>query len=212
MSPELKKMISNPWVLFVLAVICSGVAWYLFQSVWENYKKQKAINQLDGPSLSILATQTGLVFSGIDLDRGTLRHLIALDLIHTELFPVELPAKDKVSWGHYLTKEGRMLIAKRLGREDLYPDIFCDMLRVRYWKGNMSLWSSKQSWFTKQYGIVWQKCWDTHLKYLQKEDSSVNSENDLGPTIKYLNTHSFDIVMEKIVRPWKKDLGLTEKD
>lgn len=188
--------------LLAIGVFAVGgaVAGYFTVEGFKNYNKQSAIIRLDPHSLSLLERINGLIFPGTNVDIGTMRHLINLDLIRAEIFP-----SDPISFGYYLTEEGSNILTKRLKKE-LYPQIFCDLIRVRYWKDHPSDFIKKKDKFKKDYKISWDKCWeifDQQIRVAESEKQGDALEIFNG----YLTKNSFNTIMEKIVKPWLKKIN-----
>ena len=170
-----------------------------------NFNLEEIKSQIDDISLNFLQRLDGLIFVEKGLDKNTIRHLMNLKLIKNEIFPLEPPNKIVVTYGYYLTDTGRSLIKKlNIGR--LYPKIFCDLLRVRYWEGNQNDFSTKKNEFRDEYGLSWDECW--RLFVLQLEKINPKSKADpLGVLNSFLSENAFDIVQDRFVVPWLRTLG-----
>lgn len=150
-------------------------------------------SQLDATDLALLQNMNGLIF--YVKSANTIRHLIDLQIVKNEVFP-SVP----VSFGYYLTDSGRQLLEKEFGKT-LYPKIFCELLRVRYWEGYPKDFVKEKQDFEKKYKISWERSWKLLCSYLIQEIPQAKGD-ELTFLNSYLVDNSFDIVMGKIVRPW----------
>ena len=183
-------------LLIGAAAILAAYGGRLWTEGWENQGKQVAISQLDAPSLEVIEKTKGLMFDGTGIDGATLRHLMTTGFIKIEVFP-----SSSISYGYYLTKEGRDYLTKNLKRI-IYPEIFCDLTRIRYWEGYPSDFVKKKEEFKKKYKASWDELW-TALGNLLKQDPKIQKD-----TIEIFNSfaasHNFETVMSQIVEPWLK--------
>lgn len=142
----------------------------LFKAGCENFKKQYDIGQLDAISLGILERINGLIFPGTKFDYNAMRHLMKLSLIQAEVFPSK-----PISFGYYLTEEGRVLLTSRLKKE-LYPESFCNLIRIRYWEGYPKEFLQKKERFKMKYGISWERSWEVFNQQVKKEKPNAKDD------------------------------------
>lgn len=195
-------------ILFGLALLAIGTGIGAFGSIsikegYDNLIKQSAIKRLDGYSLGLLEQVNGLMFARENLDIGTMRHLINLDLIATEVFPSR-----PVTFGYYLTDEGRNILSKKLKRE-LYPKIFCDMIRIRYWEGYPTDFIKEKEVYRKKYNISWNDSWKIFDKLIHKVYPNQNEKDAVTLFESYLPGKAYDAVMRDLVIPWLE--GIKQK-
>jgi len=186
-------------LLIVLGVYGSHLMINSSNRILYKLKKQSAINQLDPLSLGVLQSINGLIFPGVDFDVMTMRHLIDLGMIKAEVFP-----SNPTSFGYYLSEEGRVYLTRVLKKE-LYPEIFCDLIRVRYWEGYPTEFIREKEKFREKYRISWEKCWEIFGYQLRKEEPQAK-DDPLTFFNYYLAKNNFDTVTEKIVKPWQEEL------
>lgn len=185
-------------LLAAVAAIIAAYGGTLWGKGWDKQGRKIAASQLDASSLAALGRMKGLISDCKTINGIVLRHLLATELIKTEVFP-----STPISYGYYLTKEGRSLLTRNLGQE-IYPEIFCDLLRIRYWEAYPSDFSKKKEEFRKRYKVSWDKAWEALGRLFKQE---VEGQKD---TIELYNSfssrNSFGTVMNKIVEPWLKKI------
>lgn len=131
----------------------------------KDYKNKKDILiknikcRLDHQSIDLLARRNGLIFFENQADSGTIRHLLNLRVIRTEIFPPSGP-EPKISFGYCLTEIGKIVL-KELGI-NLHHDIIIDMHLVRQWikdserdENDRKNFNEKKDAFFMAYGINW---------------------------------------------------------
>lgn len=125
--------------------------------------------RLEKDSISALVRRNGLMFFESNLDTHTIRYLLNLGVIRTEIFPSR-----KISFGYCLTEIGKhVLLELRKGYEFefkkaanicLYPDKVIDMYLVRYWAGYSKAFRKKQRKFKEIHGTEWKQCVEEFLE------------------------------------------------
>ena len=185
-------------LLAAAAAVIAAYGGTLWGKGWDKQGRKIVASQLDASSLAVLERTKGLISDGKTIDGIILRHLLAIELIKTEIFP-----STPITYGYYLTEEGRSLLTKNLGQK-IYPEILCDLLRIGYWEGYPSDFSKKKEGFRKRYKVSWDKAWEVLGRLLKQE---IEDQKD---TIELFNSfasrNSFETVMNKIVDSWLKEI------
>jgi hypothetical protein len=183
-------------VLVGIAAIIAAYGGTVWTKGWDKQSRMIAISQLDAPSLAVIERTKGLIYDGTGIDGALLRHLLATGLIKTEIFP-----STPISYGYYLTEEGRSLLTKNLGQK-IYPEILCDLLRIRYWEGYPSDFSKKKDGFRKRYKVSWDEAWEVLGRLLKQEIKDQKDTVELFNS--FVSRNSFETVMNEIVDSWLK--------
>ena len=168
----------------------------------DDITKQNAVRHLDGYSLSVLSNMTGLMFGGGNFgpsEMDALRHLMSLELIELDAFP-SMP----VSWGYYLTNLGRYVLTTKLERK-LYPKDFCEMIRVRYWKGSPARFVEEKKAF-KNHKISWDDSWQAFDRVIRIIEPNQSKKDAIEIFEAYLSGKSYDTVMKEVVIPWQNEI------
>ena len=105
-------------------------------------KMLKTINKLDVTSLNILEVfkQRHDLMTVMPqwINDPTIRYLLDLDVLSVEVFPIN-------DHGYYLTDLGRYLLDRELEFKELYPEILCQILQVRFWQSYTKFIQKKKS-------------------------------------------------------------------
>ncbi len=190
----------KPTSLFLrIVLILFGVFGTLvLKDSWDELKKRKQMEQLDVPSLAVVERTKGLIFDGVGIDGITLRHLITIGFIKTEIFPSPV-----ITYGYYLTKEGRDYLTKSLNRK-MYPEIFCDLMRIRWWEGYPSDFIKEKEKFREKYKLSWDKTWVILGNLLKQQSKTQGDATEIFNS--FASTNNFEIVMNQIIGPWLKEI------
>lgn len=166
-------------------------------------------SKLDGNSLKILEENQGLTFAvpeeGVNSQEHTIRHLMGMGLIKTEIFPLS-GHKSKRTYAYQLTELARVVL-RELGSREIFDQRFADFMHIYWWAGHKTYhkekYESKLEDFSKDYKIPWTKC-DSILKDLLKaEESHFNEDGNMWPAFGYFrNGKAFEVVIKDLVVPW----------
>lgn len=164
---------------------------------FRNIKKK-----LDAQTVNILSRRRGIPFSIVTqgFENG-IRNLLELNLIELETFP---PREDAaIPSIYYYTPLGREFLSKNLSLK-LYPEAFCRMYLLRFWKGYPNEFAKKTHFFAKKYKLSWEQVWGVFHKLLISQVGAIKEE-DIVPTFdSYINRETFDSISQKIVGPWEQ--------
>jgi hypothetical protein len=174
------------------------------------YKQRNATKHLDGQSLSVLAKMDGSMFSeGKDPDLAmilALRHLISLELIELDAFP-----SGNISWTYYLTRLGRYILTEKLDRK-LYPENFCEMMRISYWDSYPKGFKKEKNAFKKNYHISWDKSWETFDKVIREIDPNQPKKDARSIYLSYISRESSDIIKRDLIDHWEEEIAKQKKN
>lgn len=196
----------------------------------QSFKQRKDIaiknikSKLDKESLRALVNRNGLMFVKQYLDSDTIRYLLNLKIIRTEIFP-----SSPVTFGYCLTEFGKRILLE-LEREyenesekeseiKLYDDIIIDMYLVRYWAAYQDAFKEKIKEFNEVYKpIKWfsalkefVECIPQNCREILKNKYNLNpkKKKDLYNFFnKYLENYPFDFVNTNTVKIWKNRVNL----
>ncbi|MCX5656772.1 MAG: hypothetical protein NTZ48_00840 [Candidatus Omnitrophica bacterium] len=171
-------------------------------------KRHNATKRLDSHSLRLLAEMDGLTYAEKTFDLATflaLRHLISLELIELDAFPLSSKA---VSWGYYLTDLGRYILTKNLEKEEIYPKEFCELIRVRYWEGYPAKFIKKKNAYKHNiFSLSWDESWKTFDRVIRKIQPNMPQDDTMTIFLSYFQKKSYDIVMKDLVIPWQEGIA-----
>jgi hypothetical protein len=183
----------------IILVAVSAIGALIGSKKIDEGRKEKNIqNKLDSFSLAVLSKIDGRIFICNILDEK-MNRLIDLNLVGMESFPSKPP-----TYGYCLTDLGRYILIKRI-KIPLYPEILCDLIRVRYWEGYPADFVKKKEKFRKKYKVFWDESW-TALGNLLKQGQKIQKD-----TIEIFNSfaasHNFETVMNQVVEPWLQKIN-----
>lgn len=177
-------LVQWPWFCLILAALVLGVvaafgSYFVKKQLDSISLQDKATKRLDAHSLSILEQMDGLHFpqaSNMALIEA-LRQLTSIELIELDVFPSD----PYLTHRYYLTTLGRYILEEKLHRH-IFPNAFCEMIRIRYWRRSDQDFEKKEfkrrkDKFAHDFHINWEDAWvifDSviRLKEKQKEDMS----------------------------------------
>ncbi|GEM_PF-3931507 len=177
---------------------------------------KNAISQLDRKSLGVLSRRNGLMFAESSTDEETMRHLLALGIVYTDVFP------SGKSLGYRISEFGKVVL-KKIG-VPLYSDIFIDMHDFRWWKCDKSKFLEKKKLFEVLYGLKYDNCLASFVesipfeikkdiefirgKELEKEGISWSKREQEEINFSYLDYYTdkypLEFIKEKSLNVWEE--------
>lgn len=204
---------------FLLLAIFPRILEWLWKKIVFNYQFGKTKNRLDGQSLQLYANEfRGLPFViPRHLSSESVRYLINLQLLQTEIFPGTL------HYTYRLTDLGRKLLEKEL-RFPLYPKSFCDMRLLVFWRGYnkppFKDFDKKKAKFQKEFLVSWDECVIILRCFLTKKNFKIDESDDDAVRMfdNYFNTvavedsnECFAFFMDDLVNPWLVEVRKRQK-
>lgn len=200
----------NPYYWLIGSVLAIGLAGLfssivIKKSVDDISKEKKATSHLDARSLVLLADKItksyGLIVAPDESHyeiTESLRRLIDLDLIELNPFP-----SPKSSWGYCLTNLGRHILDRKIPRE-LFPKEFCELIRIRYWKGYPKDFLSEKRSFQVQFRLSWDYAWQVFDSIMRNiVPNQPNDKDAITIFEEYSPEKSYDTIMKELVTPWE---------
>ncbi len=211
-APQIKEgwtILSRPNVLIFLPILILAIfaPFWLKEGLDTLSNRDNAATRLDRDSLQLLASMDGLIFHEENSDKEkpdivttlALRHLTSLELIELDAFPI---SPDRISWGYHLTHLGRYILIKKLDKKDLYPEDFCEMIRVRYWKGYPERFLKEKNYFNWRH-VSWDKCWNVFDQIMRELKPDQPQNDTITIFEQYAQGKSYYTIMKEVVTPWK---------
>lgn len=177
-------------------------------------------SKLDRNSLKTLEESQGLTFvvlpeEGVNSKEHTIRHLMGMGLIKTEIFPLS-GSESKRTYAYQLTELARVVL-RELGSREIFDQRFADFMHIYHWAGHKKYhekeYESKLKDFSKDYKITWSEC-DSILKNLLKaEKAHFQKDGNMWPAFNcFRNGKTFEVVKKDLVVPWGEQVEKYIKD
>ncbi len=218
----------NFFIVGVLFLALGAIGTLILAQDFTNLWKASVTKRLDGYAISVLSTMNGLSFTErqlkpldskraynnievaeyqranlqLSLQFSALRYLNNLGLIECDMYP-SVPT----SWSYHLTPLGRHLVTEKLNNKRIYPKIFCDLMRTRYWIDYEQEFNKRKFIYFLKYFVTWDRAWN-ELKIRFKHLFPNEKRGPLPVFLEYVNSpeNNFDTVMQELVNPWLEQI------
>lgn len=202
-----KLCLVNVVIFFLILVGAIFSPLWLKEGLDSLSKRHNATKRLDSHSLRLLAEMNGLTYAEKSFDPAiilALRHLISLELIELDAFPL---SSKIVTWGYYLTDLGRYILAKKLEKKEIYPKEFCELIRIHYWEGYPAKFIKKKNAYKQNiFSPSWDESWKVFDQVIRKIEPNQSQNETMAVFLSYLPGKSYDTVMKDLVIPWQKGI------
>ncbi len=193
-----------------------GLDKYIIERIGQIKAKKTLIiknikSKLDRNSLSLLENKRGLIFLlPYSSNEDCMRYLLNLGILKTEIFP-----SSPITFGYSFTNLGRVILSD-INHGKLYPQALADLFLIRYWQGyrknEVDKYNALDKDFQERYKIDWDAAYNIFLGLFQKKVDSISDDNFGFIDMFCSDQNNFDVVMEKVVKPWEDAINAVVKN